>query len=870
MSLERPSKAKEPTVNHFQTFLDASLDAIAEYDRSSYVFINKAGANLVGLAPAEMIGKTNRQLAEQAELTSVRDVALQLEVCIQQVLRTAEPLAIVHIVASGGKQRCYETVYTPILDQAGTVERIFSVGRDVTLYCWTMPFAKCHGSQPEQANNLTESVSRRPIIGAAMPGLDGSLPASHQFQDLEVVPLHAVEDESVSNLSGKLDADTSRLEAERQRAALIRQSTEFLQLVLDNIPQYIFWKDRNSVYLGCNRRWATMAGIGEPEHVIGVSDYDLPWASEEIAWYLACDRQVMETDTPMLRIKQSQLQADGRKTWREVNKLPLHDANGNVVGMLGTIEDITDRKLAEDMLRQSEAKFRELAQREELLNRVSNQIRHSLDLNTILQTVVREIRQLLNTDRVVMYQFDADWHGIVVVEDVIEPWMSVLGEIGADDCFPDQFATLYQQGRIRAIDNIFTANLDQCHVDFLAQLQVQANLIVPIIWSGQSTTAKAEIDPVSPQAAARSGLWGLLIVHECRSPRVWQEAEIDLLSYLANQVAIAIQQAELYIQATENATTAQLQAQQLEQALLDLQQTQAQLIQTEKMSSLGQLVAGVAHEINNPVNFIYGNVNPIREYTEDLIRLVMLYQQHYPNPVPEIKTEVEAIELDFLINDLSKVLDSVKIGADRIRQIVLSLRTFSRVDEAEMKHVDIHEGIDSTLLILQHRLKPKLNGTSIQVIKQYGTLPVIECYPSQLNQVFMNILSNAIDALEQQMETRESGLNEQPTITICTELISPDRLLRGDQNCDRGANSSALPSPSAVVRIHNNGSAISPDVQARLFDPFFTTKPVGKGTGLGLSISYQIVVEKHNGILKCLSKPGQGVEFWIQVPIAQL
>ncbi|HEY9847819.1 MAG TPA: ATP-binding protein [Leptolyngbyaceae cyanobacterium] len=287
-----------------------------------------------------------------------------------------------------------------------------------------------------------------------------------------------------------------------------------------------------------------------------------------------------------------------------------------------------------------------------------------------------------------------------------------------------------------------------------------------------------------------------------------------------------------------------------------LKQTQAQLIQTEKMSGLGQLVAGIAHEINNPINFIYGNLPHATNYTEDLLRLVNLYQHKYPNPDEEIEELTEEIELDFLITDLQKMLSSMSIGANRIREIVLSLRNFSRFDEAEMKDVDIHEGIDSTLLILQNRFKSSPSHAAIEVVKEYGSLPLIECYPGQLNQVFMNILSNGIDALEKVRCKDEDGKEDfLPKITISTELINREQA--GNQQS------------RAVIKIKDNGCGIPAEHQGKLFDPFFTTKPVGKGTGLGLSICYQIVVEKHRGELKFVTETGKGTEFIIEIPVYQ-
>lgn len=284
----------------------------------------------------------------------------------------------------------------------------------------------------------------------------------------------------------------------------------------------------------------------------------------------------------------------------------------------------------------------------------------------------------------------------------------------------------------------------------------------------------------------------------------------------------------------------QERTEELQQALYELKHTQSQLIQSEKMSSLGQLVAGVAHEINNPVNFIYGNIQYANTYAQELLGLIQLYQQEYPQPTEVIQDEIAAIDLQFSREDFPKVLSSMKMGTERIRQIILSLRNFSRLDEAEVKAVDIHEGIENTLLILNNRLK-----RDIEVVRNYGNLPLVECYPAQLNQVFMNIIANAIDALEEVKNSQFPGNNN----FLAQLVIQTSKL----NNCD------------IQISIKDNGSGIPPEIKSKLFDPFFTTKPMGKGTGLGLSICYQIL-QKHKGKIEVISAPGAGTEFLITLP----
>ncbi|WP_250565951.1 ATP-binding protein [Adonisia turfae] len=325
----------------------------------------------------------------------------------------------------------------------------------------------------------------------------------------------------------------------------------------------------------------------------------------------------------------------------------------------------------------------------------------------------------------------------------------------------------------------------------------------------------------------------------------------NAFNHMSGQLHNVVESLKLQTNELENSRQmAQTRANELEQTLGELRKTQEKLIQQEKMSSLGQMVAGVAHEINNPVTFIQGNVEPAQEYVADLLNLIELYQKHYPNPHAEILAEEDAIDLPFLKEDISKLLFSMSMGSERITAIVNSLKTFSRLDEALCKAVDLHVCLDSTLVILDHRLKGQGHRPTVEVIKDYGTLSAIECFAGQLNQVFMNLIANAIDAFEEPDPALElnSEKTSQRQIYICTSMTDNDHVL---------------------IQIRDNAGGMSVEVQSRIFDPFYTTKPVGKGTGLGLAISYQIITELHGGQLTCESIPGQGTEFLIEIPSSQ-
>ncbi|MEH2051707.1 GAF domain-containing sensor histidine kinase [Nostoc sp.] len=442
-----------------------------------------------------------------------------------------------------------------------------------------------------------------------------------------------------------------------------------------------------------------------------------------------------------------------------------------------------------------------LSRREALLLRLASQIRSSLDLDMILETAVNEIRSLLQIDRCyfLCYLPHPSQPSLTITYEARNPNLpSMLGHIPLQKS--NYLTNILLSQEVICIDNINNkSHLDYDDIqELLTEFGITSQILLPV--------------------KSNSGEIGAIVCSHCSGDRIWNNSEISLLQAVCDQLAIAIDHAQLYTQSRAATLIAQTQAEKLTETLHKLQETQSQLIQNEKMSSLGQLVAGVAHEINNPVNFIHGNLTYANEYFQEMLTLLHLYQQYYPQPELEIEDFTEKIDLEFITSDLYQLLSSMNMGTNRIREIVLGLRNFSRHDEADKKQVDIHEGIENTLLILHHRWKDNGIGLDISIVKEYGKLPLVDCYPGQLNQVFMNILTNAIDALEESMVSIRT--NHKPQIRICTEILD---------------------SKFVVIRIADNGLGMAEDVRKRLFDPFFTTKPVGKGTGLGLSISYQII-----------------------------
>ena len=548
----------------------------------------------------------------------------------------------------------------------------------------------------------------------------------------------------------------------------LRQSEQRFRDVTEAAGEYIWEIDAEGTYTFVTDRAKAVKGY-DPTALIRHTLFE--FMPPEDVTQVEAIVQTAAMNKSAFTLEHRNILPSGEIVWEAVNGLPVLNEQGEIAGFRGTGLSITDRKIAEAAIAESEAKFRRLVE----------------GANDLIYAVA--------PDGTFTY---------------LSPQQTKIWGYEVADFLHQSFAPLVHPDDLPQVlasnQRLFETGKRQMGLEFRLQHH-----------EGHWTWVTCSNSPIKDATGQVIGFQGI-----ARDVSYRKVAEAKL----------------------------QQKAEELEAALQELQQTQLQMIQSEKMSSLGQLVAGVAHEINNPVSFIYGNITPTDQYAQDLLNLIDLYETHYPEPLPIIQDAIAAIDLDFLKADLPKTLSSMRMGADRSRQIVNSLRNFSRLDEADYKAVDIHAGLDSTLVILEHRVKATPDRPAIQVIKQYGELPLVECYAGQLNQVFMNILVNALAALEERDHTRTPAAMQQcpSTITIQTRLIHGDRI---------------------AVHIGDNGPGIPKAVQNRVFDPFFTTKPWGKGTGMGMSISYQIVTEKHGGTLECISAPEQGSEFVVQIPRRQ-
>jgi two-component system, NtrC family, sensor kinase len=599
----------------------------------------------------------------------------------------------------------------------------------------------------------------------------------------------------------QLEQNLAEAQQAEQRS---RQTAALYRTMLDAIPSMVYCKAKDSRLVYVNRAFQEFYGM-TLEEMVGT--LDSPKNDPEYTQkFMRDDAWVFSTGQVLNIPEEPSLRYDGEERWLQSAKSPLLDENGQITSLVGVSSDITERRNLEIQLRESRQVLQVV--NEELEARVEARTAELRQTTTQLE---QSIQALHRNNAMLEAQREASLDGILFVDE------------HRNTLFFNQLFLQYWQ----IPEAVAARSDDQALLAFILDQLEQPETylaLVEYLYQHPDEISSDEIALKGGRILERRSV-GVLSPKGEYYGRIWYFRDIT----------------------DRKQTEAQLHQQKrdLENTLQVLQQAQIQLIQSEKMSSLGQLVAGVAHEINNPVNFIYGNLAHANEYIQDLIGLLKLYQQHNPNPHPEVQAEADAIDLDFLLEDLPKLLNSMRVGADRIQQIVASLRTFSRMDEADMKAVDIHEGIDSTLMILQNRIKAKSDRPEIKIVKEYGSLPLIECYAGQLNQVFMNILSNAIDALEEAINTQD-GFH--PIITIRTTIVNEKYV---------------------EIDIADNGLGIAEAVRQNIFNPFFTTKPIGKGTGMGLSISHQIVAEKHGGSLECCSDLGAGTEFVIKIPMQQ-
>ncbi|MFB2919108.1 PAS domain S-box protein [Aerosakkonema funiforme] len=871
-------KRVEAELTQAQKFLASVLENLPvsvvakEATELRFVLWNPATTNILGYTPEEVLGKNDYDFfpKEQADFFTSKDrEALNAGKFIEI---PEEPIQI-----KTGETRFFHTRKTGITDNEGNPQYLLAIAEDITERKlalealaeneerWRQIFteapigialANTDNHRIEKVNralcemlgyteaelltmtpaDITHPEDRKLEISLMKQVVSGKIPR-YQIEkrlltknyDIIWVNMKATilrhPDGTIRYGLAMIENITQRKNLERELA--LRQAR--FDAFFSTAPAALVMLDDRLRYVQINDAAAEMNGLSVKEYLGKTFGEVVPELADSLAPIF---EKILTTGEPMLNMEVSGEAPKETGTIRHwiASFFPLPGEDCRPVGLGIVAVEITALKRAETALKEKVA-------REKLLNQLVSQIRTSFDLDKILVTVVSSLQNLLNVDSCAFSWYRAyssnlpasreeDGEVWEIVHEAKKPHIASL--IGI---YPTQaYGSITQrliEGKIIRVNEVTTCGdpeLQQACMSF----GYTSAIAIPIM--------------------TNSGEIGTIGCYHSTGVRPWTDAELEFLQAVCNQLAIAISQAELYNQATQTALVAQEKARLLEATLSELKSAQLQLIQSEKMSSLGQMVAGIAHEINNPVSFIYGNIDHASRYISDLLSLVELYAQHYPQPADAITDFEEDIDLDFLKLDLPKLLGSMKIGATRIQEIVRSLRTFSRLDEAEKKAIDLHEGLDSTLRLLEHRLSEKSGHRAIQVIKNYGNLPLAECYAGQLNQVFMNLLTNAIDAIEETYQGRsyESIKANPGKITITTQLKNSARV---------------------IIKISDNGAGIPESVKKRLFDPFFTTKAVGKGTGLGLSISYQIVVERHSGELRCVSSPGKGTEFAIEIPL---
>lgn len=749
-------------------------------------------------------------------------------------------------------------------------------------------------------------------------GIYYSQPRSPHFFELQLI-------ESAMNLAGiaiernQAEESLKQLNQElenrvKDRTAQLMQTEERWQLALKGNNDGIWDWNLQTGELFLSDRYKEITGYDEHSPIVDYFDeLNKGTHPDDLALVMQALQDHLNKKTPHYIVEYRCWCYNSAYKWILSRGQALWDASGKAVRMVGSITDITEPKQAEEALRESEARYQKLSANlpgiiyQYLLRAdgffsfpyISPACRELLELEPedVLQNgaLVRNLihpDDLQNHDESVAISAQTlqpwQWEGRMVLPSGKIRWFQIVSRpeakengaflwdgiaVDVTDRKQAELALQESQQFIKKVADATPGILYLYDLEEQRNIYTNTSMFALLGYTSEDITAMDSslmpqlIHPEDlPKIVKYLASFAEIEDGETREIEYRMRATDGQILWLQGRDTIfsrnADGQAKVIIGVAQDITTRKQaeealrqsearereKARDLESALLELRSTQTQLIQTEKMSSLGQLVAGIAHEINNPVNFIHANIDYLNQYTKQLLDLVSLYEQEYPEPNSKIVDRIQDIDLDFMAEDLRKVVGSMQVGTERIRQIVLSLRNFSRLDESAMKPVDIHAGIESTLLILQHRLKSHDSHPEIEVIKEFGKLPLVECYASQLNQVFMNIIANGIDAIEERYQKLSVPRSETHSgrIAICTRVTA--------QN-------------TVMVEISDNGTGMPQEIVDRVFNPFFTTKAVGKGTGLGMSIAHSIVVEKHNGKIKCISSIGCGTTFQIEIPI---
>ncbi len=895
--LQQTSLDAERSHRLLSSVIDSSPDCIfAKDEQFRYIFANQSTSQLFGMSVAELLGKTD------IDIGLSEDFVYGNSELGTQGLRADDELVLQGRAISNpsevmtdidGNLRVFDTRKMPLRNEQSGVYGILTCARDMTERHNADAQIRDITRRLQEAQQLaqfgnweyvpqTKEVVWSPehfrIFGLSpdspTPTFSEMLQLIHAddrqrwrqavFRTLELgVALEL--DYSIVRPSGEVRYVTGKGQAEfdrdgnivrlfgtvldiTERARAEADRDRFFAMSLD--PLVIL--DFDGQIKRCNPSWERHFGYSASESVgRSVVDFLAPGDRSE-SWDIL---QQLQENTPIVGWETRCKTKSGKSRWFSWNAAPIVEDRA----IYAIVRDITERKSAEASLRQSERKYRLLAQQEELINRVTEQIRNSLNLETIRQTAVTAVRDLLQIDRCSFIWYsppvptpdspnlESDASAILLerkaplsaVEDAPEGYFQIVAEAKP----PDAVSRIgfYPIGSANRAMAAYVQRLEELRIDNIEHLVDEPELRELMRVFGHQSML---VEPFQTE----NGEIGMLLCSKDNEPHHWEQRERTLLRAVCDRLSIAVSQAELYQKSRDAERRARARSQELSDAIHKLQAAQSQLVQAEKMSSLGQLVAGVAHEINNPISFIYGNVSHATQYAHDLFGLVERYARDCPTPSPELAEYIDEIELDYLMEDMPRLMSSMEIGAERIKDIVKSLRTFSRLDEADRKRVDLHANIDSTLTILQSRLRATSERPEIEIARDYGELPSVNCYIGPLNQVFMNLLANAIDAIDSKLETdRAAGRTEtKGRIEIATRIDLA----------------------FVTIEITDNGGGIPDQVRDRIFDPFYTTKQIGKGTGLGLSICYQIVVERHGGQLHCNSNPGMGTTFSIVLPNA--